>query len=650
MPYSIRTKDGIVINNIPDDVPRDSEDLKRRVAEARAQRDAGATEKPEQESTQNGGIMSDVQRALGEFGQATGKTARAMIEGAASVPALVVDPAVALMNQFTDQQGMGLVPAVSDLLTKAGLPKPETPAERITSQAIQAGTGAGVYAKLATLASQYGPGAVSEALKQFAAQPTQQITSASAAATAAQSAQEAELSPEAQLAASIGGALAGAKLGPNIPEVPRLGAIPGPAKSDAAKRVIEAAKRENIPVLTSDVNSPQTFAAKWLRSSGEKIPVAGTGPVRAQQQQQRINAVQNVARDFGAGDVAALSDDVAKDLLKTRGAFINKYTTMKNQVINRLSDSGQVPVANASREIDAQISQLETLKDAGANAVAERLRDFKNSIEGQNLKNIEVLRRQLGESLKDPSLASIRGLGEKSASSVYGALRQDMGDFIKRQGKPGDLEAWETANAKLAEGIGELKNSALKAALSKGDITPEAAKSLLFSSKPSDVRALMRNLSPGGKSAARMAIVSDIVDKSGGLENIRPDRFAKEVEKNAKRIGIALPEGDAKRLQGLAEVLRTTSRATAAGEMPATGAQLALPVGAAVLADLLGSGGAAVGVGASLGVAARIYESKPVRDLLVRAADAKSQKEIDQIAKRLINVIQAQKTKAEETE
>lgn len=39
MSYSIQTKDGIKINNIPDDVPRDSDDLRQRVAAARAKRD-----------------------------------------------------------------------------------------------------------------------------------------------------------------------------------------------------------------------------------------------------------------------------------------------------------------------------------------------------------------------------------------------------------------------------------------------------------------------------------------------------------------------------------------------------------------------------------------------------------------------------------
>jgi hypothetical protein len=44
MPYSITTKDGITINNIPDDVAPDSPDLKARVAAIRAGSGAAALE------------------------------------------------------------------------------------------------------------------------------------------------------------------------------------------------------------------------------------------------------------------------------------------------------------------------------------------------------------------------------------------------------------------------------------------------------------------------------------------------------------------------------------------------------------------------------------------------------------------------------
>lgn len=48
MPYSITTKDGITINNIPDDVPPDSPDLKARVAAIRAGGGSAALEKKEE--------------------------------------------------------------------------------------------------------------------------------------------------------------------------------------------------------------------------------------------------------------------------------------------------------------------------------------------------------------------------------------------------------------------------------------------------------------------------------------------------------------------------------------------------------------------------------------------------------------------------
>ena len=58
MPYSITTKDGITINNIPDDVPQDSPDLKARVAAIRA----GATAAPAP-STPNSQVASSAQAA-----------------------------------------------------------------------------------------------------------------------------------------------------------------------------------------------------------------------------------------------------------------------------------------------------------------------------------------------------------------------------------------------------------------------------------------------------------------------------------------------------------------------------------------------------------------------------------------------------------
>lgn len=77
MPYSITTKDGITVQNIPDDVPADDPSLRERVAKARAQRDALNRPQPTTPSReiparqaqtvpapQGGNVLQQVRRAV----------------------------------------------------------------------------------------------------------------------------------------------------------------------------------------------------------------------------------------------------------------------------------------------------------------------------------------------------------------------------------------------------------------------------------------------------------------------------------------------------------------------------------------------------------------------------------------------------------
>ena len=77
MPYSISTKDGIVINNIPDDVDRNSDALKEKVASTRAQRaqDEGVSE--EVAEMRKGGSLE----RFGEGVSASFGTARRGVKG-----------------------------------------------------------------------------------------------------------------------------------------------------------------------------------------------------------------------------------------------------------------------------------------------------------------------------------------------------------------------------------------------------------------------------------------------------------------------------------------------------------------------------------------------------------------------------------------
>ncbi len=73
-----------------------------------------------------------------------------------------------------------------------------------------------------------------------------------------------------------------------------------------------------------------------------------------------------------------------------------------------------------------------------------------------------------------------------------------------------------------------------------------------------------------------------------------------------------------------------------------------IPVVTAVLADLLGGAGAGIAGGLSIGGLARLYESAPVRNLLLKMGKTKRNKtEEAALFKRLLATISQQKKKSD---
>jgi len=348
----------------------------------------------------------------------------------------------------------------------------------------------------------------------------------------------------------------------------------------------------------------------------------------------------DLLRNFGVAEGAAANENilsaVSRDLLKTRGGRLSKYTSMKDAVITDLKDAGPVDVTRTVAQIDQEIANLRSLRTGGVQPVIDRLEDWKRAItgtrevtqpdgtvvleqRGQPITNIEVLRKQIGEAFSDPSLAAVRSTGEKALSRIYAPLREDMGDFIKANGQRRDYDKWRVANRKLSEMAGELETTVLRNALAKGEATPEVVRSLLLSQKPSDARLLYRNLSPEGKANARTAVLQEAFQKAGGeFENLSPDRFKQSLVRLGTQVGVFFSGQDLKAAEGLLRTLKMTERAGQAGVSPPTGVQAVPVVGAAFLTDLLGGMGGAMAGGATIGGLARIYESAAVRNALLK--------------------------------
>ena len=385
---------------------------------------------------------------------------------------------------------------------------------------------------------------------------------------------------------------------------------------DAAD-VIAAGEREGVPVLTSDVKPARTWFGNWIQGTGEKLPLVGTGGVRAAQQESRVAMIEKLADDYA--DNAATIDAVTADFMKTRGDAIAKYSKQKRDVFSQLAGAPPPVSQNALDTLDKSIGrfgQSETFRGMVARVQGWR-KDLANA---RDIQDIESLRKAIGDTFQDDSMNSfsteLRNI-VNGPDGLYAALKRDMAGYIKDNAGDAAVAKWASANSNLADFADDLGKSTLDRVLKKGEATPEEAASLLFSKKPSDVRALFKNLSPEGQSRARSLVVQKLVDDAGGLAELSTAKFRSAMARSADTFGVIFPKAEADRMAGMLRLLQATRRAEQASVTTPTG-QSTLPfVGASGLGFLAGDWFGAAGVGTATMAGFRAYESKAMRNLLV---------------------------------
>jgi hypothetical protein len=587
---------------------------------------------------------------LQEIGRQVGLTGRGAIEGVTGLAGIVIDPVTRLANIAlpATAQIPTMQQATAQVLDTAGFPRPRNAVERMVNQAVQGVSSGGGMAAAGRVAQMSAAPVTSEVGRMLAAQPVAQMAGGAGAGAAGQAVQEAGGTPAGEIAASLLGGVAGGAAASRAMAPTRA-----PSPAPRVQPIVEEAGRRGVPVMTSDVVPPETFIGKAGQRLGERIPIAGTGPLRAEQQQARIEAVRNVLRDFGADDAANLSDDIMKDLATKRSAEIQKYANSKKEVINRLADKGTVPVPRALAAIDDQIADLTRRRTEGSDEAIQRLQQIKIDVQNRDLFQIEAYRQdELSKIFKDdparPMSIAARDAGEKAMRAIYGPVREDMIDFIKQTGERRDVDKFMVANKRLSETANELKMASLKSVLKSGEATSEVVNRLLFSQKPSEVRQLYTSLTPSGRATARASILSQAADKAkfelqDGTRMFSPEKFNAEIKRLQPQIGVFFRGDDLKQVEGLSRVLNLTRRAGEAGVATATGQETVPFVAGSALQSFLGSFGGTLAAAGGIGLTARIYESAPVRNLMMKLGTTKRGSAEDAaIAKRLLTTIQTQ--------
>lgn len=633
------------------DAAGNTEDAK---ALADAIRQMQAQPQPAQEPTsETADVARGLARGLGPVAMGAAAGLVSPIPGGAAMGAtavaagqLIGDPLVLGLNHFMGTNLRTPTELFGELFTQLGIDPTSTEAGRIAESvgssvaSTAAGIGLGNVLKGAASATARKIGAV------LAEKPLQQLSAAAAGGATAEGArylaEEMGAGTKGQIAAALVGGVAGGMTGSKLAGLgltPRSApAVAGMTAAETAQAVAEAEAAGRL-VRTSDVLLPGGPISKRAQDLREAV---GGRAALVRQAEERTQAVQDLLGQFGANVGADSIRDVTANLNKTRAAEISANKSVVTGILNDLDSTGvTVPTTGAIEVIDKEIKYLNGVNEDLLAPVTARLEGFKKSLQGKTASQVDNNLKLVGDLLEDPGLASVKGLSGKSTKRVYDAIKQDLGDFIEASGR--NRDAWASANANLHEMAKELQDSALRAALNKGEINPELAGKLLFSKAKSEVQLLYKNLDVDGRANARAAILENVAASSidAQTNQIVPRRFLTNLQKAEQQTGVFFSGADKNAIDGLARYLKLTQRAGEFNADPATGQRLLIPTIAGGIGASIGVPGALAVAGATYGLG-RLYETPGVRKLLLQMPKvAAGSPEEFALSKRITQAIQS---------
>jgi hypothetical protein len=392
-------------------------------------------------------------------------------------------------------------------------------------------------------------------------------------------------------------------------------------KGRLASNVIDSSREVGIPVLTSDVLENQSPIRKLVFEAVEKIPITGTGGERVKQQVAREAAVDDVAERYGQFSYAAIVDSLKTQTNKVKRAAGN----VLDETGRKLDEVGEIPLTNTGTAIEFAKAQLNKPGVIQSNPATRDLNTLIEALESapQSFTTLKENRTAFREIIKGADKAERTQLTSRAKALLQGiekGMKKDMTALAKDNLTSQEFRKWSKANQTYAEIAQELTKTRLKNVLDKGDVTPEAVRTLLFSKKPSELKLLFKSLTTEGRANARSAIISGVVDTlNRRVAGLTPNSFATEMKKRGLSTNEFFRGEERKQLDGLLEVLNSTRRAQEAGVTTPTGQTLLVP--GAIVGVTSATGAITVLSALGLGVLGRVYESAPVRNALVRLAN-----------------------------
>lgn len=390
--------------------------------------------------------------------------------------------------------------------------------------------------------------------------------------------------------------------------------------SPADQQLLKRAAAADVPVMTSDVVPPKTKLGNQLQGYSEGV-IAGTGPMRAAQQDARTKLVNRFTEKYGDYDPSVVVDSLKSGVAREKSLAKSKLNNLSGRMVGKPVDT-----SGAIRAIDGAVNELGKLKGVSDTQTISALNDYKNAIleitNGDDaFELLDKLRTQFRIDVKGDRTV-LPSMSQTMVDRVYNSLTNSLSKSIAKGLSPKDASAWRAGKADYAKMATHATQTRLKNVLNKGDLTPEAVNTIVYGQYGSDIARLYGKLDQKGKDMLRAAYISKIADKVGDSPQKMMTELGKlQKQANGQVFKTVFGGKNGKEIEGMLSILDATKRASEANVVTKTGMTLAPLV--RVIGNLK-TGGALLAGETGIGLMSRVYESPMARNALLRLANTKA--------------------------
>lgn len=430
-----------------------------------------------------------------------------------------------------------------------------------------------------------------------------------------------------ELGAVVGG-LTGGTLGALGEGISKVADITGQTLTPSQEALIASGESHNVPIMTSDVVQPLTFVGEQVQKLGRNVPFTGTAKKIAQRQTGRESLLDDLLKkSFPDSDFQNIKGSLSTTQLNRFGSAAEH----RRSLIDSISDT-PISSGHAIQEIDKHIDAIKNLKSGKEKKTADtllinKLEDLKQDVSHSDFESLVDLRTDVRDLVKGDSI-TLSSRQDSAIKKINKAFTKDIYSTVDDNLTSGNARKFKRDDRQLAIFLNDLKaksgRSTISGLINKdlSDLSPESFNSQILANDSVKRDKIFKTLSTKGRANLKGYVLNHLAEKSlsenkQGVSYISPTKFANQLDKYSAHLSSYFKGTDRRELDGIKRLLKVTSQSELGKGLPATGIQNVPILLAELATGAIGGLGALSSAGAS-GLGARVYESKPIRNLLLK--------------------------------